>query len=66
MSRFYNDLFFRVFNITQIENKVNVKYKTKNNNTDVKDVFLATINQRRAITNSSRNLRLTETRLCSV
>jgi hypothetical protein len=66
MSRFYNDLFFRVFNITQIENKVNVKYKTKNNNTDVKDVFLATINQRSAITNSSRNLRLTETRLCSV
>jgi hypothetical protein len=66
MSRFYNDLFFRVFNITQIENKVNVKYKTKNNNTDVKDVFLATINQRTAIANSSRNLRLTEIRLCSV
>jgi len=66
MSQFYNDLFFSVFNITQIENKVNVKYKTKNNNTDVKDVFLATINQRSAITSSSKNLRLTETTLCSV
>ncbi|MFH0875051.1 MAG: hypothetical protein V1859_03875 [archaeon] len=45
---------------------MSVKYKTKNIKTDGKDVFLATINQTRANTISSRNFRLTETRLCSV
>jgi hypothetical protein len=45
---------------------VSVKYKTKNIKTDGKEVFLATINQIKANTISSRNLRLTEIRLCSV
>jgi hypothetical protein len=45
---------------------VNVKYKTKNNNTDVIPVFLAIKNQMNTNTSSMRNLRLTETRLCMV
>jgi hypothetical protein len=45
---------------------VNVKYKTKKIKTDGKDVFLATINQTNANTSSSKNFRLTETRLYSV
>ena len=59
-------MFFSVFNITDIENKVNVKYKTKNIITDSNAVFLAIINQIRANTNSSRNFRPMATRLCSV
>jgi hypothetical protein len=59
-------LFFNVFNITLIENKVRHKYKTKNIKTDAKEVFLATINQRSANTISSRNLRLTATRIYNV
>jgi len=42
---------------------VSVKYKTKNTKTDCNDVFLVTINQIRAKTISSRNLRLTAKRL---
>lgn len=49
-----------------IENKVNVKYITKNIKTDGNDFFLATTNQRRASINSSKNLRLIATRLCMV
>ena len=52
-----------MFTMLHIENKVNVKYKTKNNKTDGNDVFLATINQIRANINSSRNFRLIATRL---
>jgi hypothetical protein len=63
---FYNDLFFSVFSITCIENKVRHKYKTKNIKTDAKEVFLATINQTRANTISSRNLRLTATKIYKV
>lgn len=59
-------MFFSVFNITPIENKVNDKYKTKKIKKDVNVVFLARINQTRANINSRRNLRLTETRLCNV
>jgi hypothetical protein len=59
-------LFFNVFTIINAENKVNVKYKTKNNITDDNPVFLATKNQTKARTSSSRNLRVTETRLCIV
>jgi hypothetical protein len=39
---------------------------TKNIKTDGSPVFLITINQRRANTNSRRNLRPTDTRLCRV
>ena len=46
-----------------IENKVNVKYITKNIKTDGNDFFLATMNQKRANTNSSKNLRLMATRV---
>jgi hypothetical protein len=42
---------------------VSVKYITKNIKTDVKEVFLATINQTSAIIISSRNLRLMDTRV---
>jgi hypothetical protein len=49
-------LYFSVFNTTNIENRVNAKYSTKNNITDVNPVFLATKNQSRAITISSMNL----------
>jgi len=66
MIRFYNDLFFSVFNITHIENNVSVKYITKNNKTEVIEVFLATKNQTSANNNSIRNFRLTETRLYRV
>jgi hypothetical protein len=45
------------------ENIESVKYITKKINTDVIEVFLATINQIRANTNSRRNLRPIETRL---
>jgi hypothetical protein len=45
---------------------VNAKYKTKNNNTDGKELFLATINQTIANANSSSNLRLIDKRLCRV
>ena len=55
-----------MFNIINTENKVNAKYKTKNIKTDGKEVFLATINQIRAKTISSRNFNPNETRLCSV
>jgi hypothetical protein len=64
--QFYKDLFFSAFSIIHIENKESAKYKTKNNNTDIKEVFLATINQIRANTISSRNFRLMETRLYRV
>lgn len=57
---------FNVFNIMNIENKVNTKYKTKNNNTDDNPVFLARINQMNTKKSSRRNLRLTATRLCMV
>jgi len=53
--KFYKALFFNVFSITHIVNKVSVKYKTKNIKTDGKEVFLATINHRSANTISSRN-----------
>jgi hypothetical protein len=66
MIRFYNDLFFSVFNITHIENNVSVKYITKNKKTEVIEVFLATKNQISANNNSIRNFRLTETRLYRV
>ena len=45
-------LCFNVFNITNIKNKVNVKYKTKNNITDDNPVFLAIINQKKTKINS--------------
>jgi hypothetical protein len=45
---------------------VSVKYKIKNIKTDCIEVFLATINQRSANTISSRNFRLTATRLYKV
>ena len=59
-------MIFSVFNITNIENKVNAKYKTKNNKTDGRPVFLARINQTSANTISNRSLILTATRLCNV
>ena len=43
---------------------MNVKYKTKNNITDDKPVFLAIKNQKKIKISSRRNLRLTETMLC--
>ena len=55
---YYKDFFFNVFNITNIENKVNVKYSTKNNTIDDIDVFLAIKNQIKAIISSTRNLKL--------
>jgi hypothetical protein len=59
-------LFFSVFIIINSENKVSVKYKTKNIKTDGKVVFLAKINQTRANNNSSRNLRPIETNVNKV
>ena len=50
-----------MFNIIIIENVVNDKYSTKNNNTDENDVFLAIKNHTRAIISSIRNLRVTLT-----
>jgi hypothetical protein len=61
---FYKDLFFSVFNIKNVENKVKAKYSTKNNISDDDIVFLATKNQMRANTNSSKNLRLMDTKRC--
>ena len=49
-----------------MENKVSVKYKTKNIKTDDNDVFLVTRNQTRAKTISSINFKPIETRLCIV
>jgi hypothetical protein len=63
---FYKDLFFSVFTIINKENKVSVKYKTKNIKTEGKEVFLAKINQTRANMISSRNLRPNETKVNSV
>jgi hypothetical protein len=63
---FYKDLFFSVFNITHTKNKVSVKYITKNITTDSGEVFLPIKNQTSANINSSRNLRVTETRVCIV
>ena len=60
----YKGLFFRAFNIFNIENKLNVKYKTKNIKTDSDEVFFAIMNQMIVKSNSSRNLRLKETRVC--
>jgi len=60
------DLFFSVFNITNTENKVKAKYKTKNNMTDDVSVFLARRNQMSAKLISRRNLTLTDPRLCNV
>jgi hypothetical protein len=60
---FYNDLLFSVFSIIDTENKVSVKYKTKNIKTDGKEVFLATINQTSARNISRRNLRPMATKL---
>ena len=48
------------------ENKVNDKYKIKNNKTADNPDFLAIKNQTNANTSSSRNLRLIETMLCIV
>jgi hydrogenase maturation factor HypF (carbamoyltransferase family) len=45
-------------------NKVKDKYKTKNNKTADKPVFLAIKNQANANISSARNLRLMATRLC--
>jgi hypothetical protein len=45
---------------------VKAKYSTKNNITDDNPVFLATKNQMKAITSSTRNLRLKETSRCIV
>ena len=47
-------------------NKLSDKYKTKNIKTEGKDVFLTTINHISANTISSRNLRLTDTRIYRV
>jgi hypothetical protein len=52
-----------VFNITNIENDVNVKYSTKNNNINDIDVFLAIKNHIRAITSSIKNFRLMLTKV---
>jgi hypothetical protein len=60
------DLFFSVFSITVIENKVNAKYKTKNNNTDAREVFFAIINQTSANSISKRSLILNAPRVCNV
>jgi hypothetical protein len=59
-------LLFSVFNNTVTENKVNVKYKTKNNMTDDNPVFLAIKNHRNANISSVKNLMLTATSECIV
>jgi hypothetical protein len=59
-------LFFSVFNIIVIEYKVNDKYKTKNNKTDGRFIFLAIINHTSANSISRSSLMLIATRLCSV
>jgi hypothetical protein len=48
------------------ENKVNVKYKTKNNITDDNPVFLEIKNQMNTRISSTRNFKVIETRLCKV
>jgi hypothetical protein len=63
---FYKALLFNVFSIIPRVNKVSVKYKTKNIKTEGKEVFLATINQMRVNTSSSRNLRLIATSMYKV
>lgn len=60
------DLSFSAFNIIITENNVNVKYKTKNNNTEDKPVFFARKNQVNANTSSIRNLMTIATMLCMV
>jgi hypothetical protein len=60
---FYNDLLFNVLNIIDTENKVSVKYKTKNIKTEGKEVFLVTINQTSARNISSRNFNPMATKL---
>jgi hypothetical protein len=64
--KFYKDLVLNTFNITNSVNKVSVKYITKNIKTDVRDVFLEIKTHARASIISSRNLRLTATRVCIV
>jgi len=59
-------LFFSVISITPRENKVSVKYKTKNIKTDGSAVFLITINHIRANISSIRNFRLTATNIYKV
>jgi hypothetical protein len=59
----YKDLFLSVFRITDTKNKVRAKYMTKNINTASEEVFFAKKNQIRANIISSRNFRLTATRL---
>jgi hypothetical protein len=59
-------LFFSAFNILTIKNKLNAKYKTKNIKTDPDEVFFAIMNQRIVKSNSSRNLRLKEKKVCIV
>ncbi len=54
---FYNDLSFNEFNTTNIKNKVNAKYSTKNKTTEAVPVFLATKNQMSASAISRRNLK---------
>lgn len=62
----YKDLFFRVFIMLYIENKLKAKYKTKNVITDSDDVFFAIMNQMIVNSNSSRNLTLKEVKVCIV
>ncbi|HAM08849.1 MAG: hypothetical protein A2X05_11355 [Bacteroidetes bacterium GWE2_41_25] len=59
-------MFFSAFNIIHIKNKLNAKYKTKKIKTDSEVVFFARMNHIIAKTNSSRNLRLKETKVCIV
>jgi hypothetical protein len=64
--KFRKALFFSVISITPRENKVSVKYKTKNIKTDGSVVFLITINHIRANMISIRNFRLIATIICNV
>jgi hypothetical protein len=50
-----------VFNIRVIENRENAKYSTKNNTSEVREVFLATKNQKSASTISMSILMLKAT-----
>ena len=52
-----------MFNITNIEKIVNVKYSTKNNKINGIEVFLAIKNHIKAITSSIMNLRVMLTRV---
>jgi hypothetical protein len=63
LRNYYKDLFFNVFNITNIEKIVNVKYSTKNNKINGIAVFLAIKNQNRAIKSSIKNFRVILTRV---